>query len=82
MRFSKFLARNEDNSEKEDFVEYHVRPISVTGDSVDCVGLTFHTRDMARQYKRFLKGSNVRLDSKIIRRESIGGYIMSEQEIS
>jgi hypothetical protein len=79
--FSKFLGKSEDNSKKSDFVEYHVRPISVLEKEIPCIGLTFPSRDLARQYKKLLKNSLAKLDAKIIRRESMDGYIVSESEI-
>lgn len=79
--FNKFLAKSENNTEKSDYIEYHVRPISVLEKEVTCLGLTFHTRDLARQYKKLLKSSLAKLDAKIIRHESFDGYIVSELEI-
>lgn len=68
--------------DSEDYVEYHVKPVSILDREVKENDLTFKTREQAREYKRVLKNSHSNMKAKIIRREYIGGKIASETEVS
>lgn len=80
-KYSTLLARSAKEQHAGEDIDYHVMPISVLEHEVPCIGLAFQTRDLARQYKKLLKRSLAKLDAKIVRREFLDGYIVSQTEV-
>ena len=62
----------------EDGVHYHVRVDGHSGGEYD---LVFDLRKDAKAYKQLLKKSQRKLQGRIVRREYLDNYILSEKEV-
>lgn len=80
-RLKSIFSPRKPSPSSDDYVEYHVQPVSILKREKHGNGLTFDTRDKARKYKKILKDSKSNMDAKIIRRELLGGYVMNEKEV-
>jgi hypothetical protein len=66
----------------DDRVEYTVKPLPVIdGKNPALNAMTFPSRELAREYKSFLRKAFPAIRSKIIRREYIDDRIASEREV-